>query len=78
MEREEINLSTLLSWMKPGHKFKVKHRGTVSHMIGIEAHCLGIILRCVALKQDVSCAEGLDIANSLIEDTQSQVYLLEW
>jgi hypothetical protein len=78
MEREDINLSTVLSRMKSGHKFKVKHRGTVSPMIDIEAHLLGIILCRAALGQPISCAEGLELANSLIEGTQAQVDLMEW
>jgi hypothetical protein len=47
-------------------------------MVGIEAHLLGIILRCVALRQPVSCAEGLELANSLIEGTARQRCLIEW
>jgi hypothetical protein len=78
MEREDINLSTVLSRMKPGHKFKVKHRGTVSPMIGIDAHLLGIILRRSDLRHPVSCAEGLELANSLTEGTHAQVDLMEW
>jgi hypothetical protein len=64
--------------MKPGHKSKVKHRGTISSMIGIDAHLLGIILRRATLRHPVSCAEGLDLDNSLIAGTQAQVDLMEW
>jgi hypothetical protein len=47
-------------------------------MVGIKAHLLGIILRRAALRQPVSCAEGLELANSLIEGTEHQLCLIEW
>jgi hypothetical protein len=47
-------------------------------MAGIEAHLLAAILRRAALRQPVSCAEGLVLANSLIEGTMAQVELMEW
>jgi hypothetical protein len=78
MEREDIHIATVLSRMKPGHKFKVKHRGTASPMIGIGACLLGIILHRAALQQPVACAEGLELANCLIEGTQAQINLMEW
>jgi hypothetical protein len=77
MERDDLNLSTVLSQMRPGHKFKVKHRGTVAPMIGIEAHLLGTILHRAALRQPVSCAEGLELANPQIEGTPTQFDLME-
>jgi hypothetical protein len=36
-------------------------------MAGIEGHLLAAILRRAALRQPVSCAEGLEFENSLIE-----------
>jgi hypothetical protein len=47
-------------------------------MVAIETHLLGIILRCAALRQPVSCAEGLELTNSLIEGTAHQLCLIEW
>jgi hypothetical protein len=47
-------------------------------MIGIEANLLAAILRRAALRQPVSCGEGLKLANSTIEGTESQVALMEW
>jgi hypothetical protein len=78
LTRHEIHLSAVLIRNKEGHKLKVEQRGAVSPMSGIEADLLGIILRRVALRQPVSCAEGLELANSLIDWTQTQVDLMEW
>jgi hypothetical protein len=65
--------------MKPGWKLKVKHMGTKSPMNEIEAHLLAAILRRATLHQPVSCAEGLTLANSLIEGTPAhQHYLMLW
>jgi hypothetical protein len=47
-------------------------------MIGIEAHLLACIMRRAALHQQVSCGEGLELANSIIEETQAQLALMEW
>jgi hypothetical protein len=66
-----------LSRTKVGRKLKVNHRGTDSPMIGIEAHLLAAILRLAALCQPVYCGEGLELANSMIEGTESQVALME-
>jgi hypothetical protein len=54
---------------KVGQKLKVKHRVTPSPMSGIEGPLLATILRGAALRQPVSCAEGLELANSMIEGT---------
>jgi hypothetical protein len=78
LETSEINMKKRLSRTKPGRKSKVKHKGTNSPMNGIEAHLLADILRCVALRQPVSCTEGLALANSLIEGTPTQVERMEW
>jgi hypothetical protein len=78
LERHEINLSTVLLRNKPGHKLKVKHHGAVSPMIGIEAHLLGPILHRAALRHPVSCAEGLELANSLFDGTQVQFDVMDW
>jgi hypothetical protein len=47
-------------------------------MIGIEAHLLASIPRRAALCQPVTCAEGLELVNSMIEGTQAQLVLMEW
>jgi hypothetical protein len=63
---------------KVGIKLKVTHRGTTSPMVGIEGHLSAAILRRAALSQPVSCAEGLELANSMIEGTETQVGLMNW
>jgi hypothetical protein len=78
IERSEIKMETALSRNKVGRKLKVKHRGTNSPMAGIEGHLLAAILRRAALRQPVSCAEGLELANSLIEGTTTQLDLMAW
>jgi hypothetical protein len=78
LERSEIKYNTVLSRNRTGHKLKVQHTGTLSPMVGIKAHLLGIILRRAALRHPVSCAEGLELANSLIEGTAHQLCLIEW
>jgi hypothetical protein len=47
-------------------------------MTGIKSHFLAAILRRAALRQPVSCAEGLALTNSPIEGTMAQVELMEW
>jgi hypothetical protein len=59
IERNEKQMETALSRNRVGRKLKVKHRGTESPMTGIEGHLLAAILRRAALRQPVSCAEGL-------------------
>jgi hypothetical protein len=71
-------METALSRTRVGRKLKVNHRGTYSHMIGIEAHLLAAILRRAAFRQPVSCGEGFELANSMIEGTEAQVALMEW
>jgi hypothetical protein len=78
VKRSEISIETAISRTKVGRKLKVNHRGTYSTMIGIEAHLLAAILRRAALRQPVYCGEGLELANSMIEGTQSQLALMEW
>jgi hypothetical protein len=46
-------------------------------MIGIEAHLLAAIMRQSALRQPVSCGEGLELAKSMIEGTEAQFALTE-
>jgi hypothetical protein len=53
LESSEMNIKTRSSRTKLGWKLKVKHRGTNSHMAGIEAHLLASILRRAALLQPV-------------------------
>jgi hypothetical protein len=78
LERSEISMETALSRMKVGRKLKVNHRGKESPMIGIEAHLLASILRYSSLLHPVSCGEGLELANSMIKGTESQVALMEY
>jgi hypothetical protein len=78
LEESEINVKTIFSRTKPGWKLRVKHRGTNSPVAGIEAHLLAAILRCTTIRQPVSCAEGLALANSLIEGTPTQNALIQW
>jgi hypothetical protein len=47
-------------------------------MAGIEAHLITVILCRAALRQPVSCAEELALANSLIQGMVEQVELMEW
>jgi hypothetical protein len=54
------------------------HSGPLSPMAGIEAHLLKYLLFCGAMIHSVSCAEGLQLANSLIEGTVSQTHLIRW
>jgi hypothetical protein len=78
VKRSEISIETVLSRTKVGRKLKVNHRGPYSPMIGIGAHLLAVILRRAARRQPVSCGEGLELANSMIEGTEAQVALMEW
>jgi hypothetical protein len=77
VKRNEISIETALSRTKVGRKLKVNHRFTDSPMIGIEFHLLAAILRRAALRQPVSCGEGLELANSMIEGTEAQLALME-
>jgi hypothetical protein len=70
--------NTVLSRNRTGHTLKVQHPGTRSPMVGIEAHLFGIILRRAAPRHSVLRAEGLELANSLIEGTAHQLCLIEW
>jgi hypothetical protein len=76
IERNEIQMETALNRKRAGRKLKVKHRGIESPMTGIEGYLLAAILRIAALRQHVSCAEGLDLADSLLEGTATQLELM--
>jgi hypothetical protein len=78
IKRNEIQMETVLSRNRVGRKLKVKHRATESPMAGIEGHLLAAILCRAALRQPVSCAEGLEVANSLIEGTTIRLDLMAW
>jgi hypothetical protein len=78
LHRIEIQIETVFSRNKVGRKLKVRHCGTTSPVVGIEGHLLAAILRRSALRQPVSCAEGLELANSTIEGTETQVGLVNW
>jgi hypothetical protein len=71
-------METVFSINKVGRKLKVRHWGTTSPMVGIEGHLLAAILRQDALLQPVYCAEGLELVNSMIEGTETQVGLINW
>jgi hypothetical protein len=75
LEMSELSMETALSRTKVGRKLKVKHRGKESPMIGIEAHLLAAIPRRAALRQSVTCGEGLVLVKSMIEGTEAQVRL---
>jgi hypothetical protein len=62
-ERSELSMQTALIRNKVGK---------------IEAHLLSVILRRSALRQSVTCGEGLVLANSMIEGTETQVRLMDW
>jgi hypothetical protein len=54
------------------------HPGLLSPMHKVEAHLLKVILLRGTMQQPVSCREGLELANSLIEGTPTQNNLVEW
>jgi hypothetical protein len=54
------------------------HRGPLSPMTGVDAHLLKCLLLRGTVRQPVSCAKGLQLANSLIEGTVSQAHLIGW
>jgi hypothetical protein len=60
------------------HKLKVNHRGTQSPIAGTKGHLLAAILRRTALRQPVYCAEGLELAKSMIKGTKTQIDLMVW
>jgi hypothetical protein len=66
-------METDLSGNKFGRNLKVKHHGTHSPMSDIKGHLLAGILRRAGLRQPVSCAEGLELSNSMIEGTTKQL-----
>jgi hypothetical protein len=78
IEWNEIHMETALSRNIVWRKLKVNHRGTESPMADIEGHLLAAILCRAALRQPVSCAEGLELANSLIGGTITQLDLMTW
>jgi hypothetical protein len=69
---------TVLSRNRKGHKLEVQHPGTLSPVVGINSHFLGIILRRAAIQKPISCAKGIELANSLIEGTALQLCRMEW
>jgi hypothetical protein len=54
------------------------HPGPLSPMYKVEAHVLKVILIRGAMRQPVSCAEELSLANSLITGTVSKMQLMDW
>jgi hypothetical protein len=77
LEMSELSMETALSKTNFGRKLKVKHRGTQSPMIDMEAHLLAAILRRAALRQPVTCGEGRVLANSTSEGTEAQIRLMD-
>jgi hypothetical protein len=47
-------------------------------MYEVEAHLLKVILLHGAMRQPVSCGEGLHFASSIIEDTVTQLKMTQW
>jgi hypothetical protein len=47
-------------------------------MVGVEAHFLNYLFLCGAMRKPVSCAEGLELGNSLIQNTVYQAQLITW
>jgi hypothetical protein len=45
LHRSEIHIKTVFNRNKVGRKVKVRHRGTISPMVGIEGHLLAAIIR---------------------------------
>jgi hypothetical protein len=78
IERNEIQMQKSLSRNRVGRKLKVKHCGTKSPMAGIEGHLIAAIIGRAAIRQPVSCAEGLQLANSMIEGKTTQIHLMAW
>jgi hypothetical protein len=76
LKTSEIKMKKIFSRTKPARKLRVKHRGRNSPMTGIEALLLANILRHDALRQPVSCSEGLVLANSLIDGMVAQIDLM--
>jgi hypothetical protein len=44
----------------------------------VEAHLLKVILLRGAMRQPFSCGEGLELANSIIEHTVTQLQIIQW
>jgi hypothetical protein len=59
-------------------KLKCTHHGPLSPMHEVEAHLLKVILLHGAMHQPVRCGEGLELANSIIEDTMTQLQMIQW
>jgi hypothetical protein len=59
-----------------GRKFKGKHWDTQSQMSVIEGHVLAAFFCRSALRQPVYCTEGLDLENSVIEGTTTQLDMM--
>jgi hypothetical protein len=78
LERSELHIETALSRNKVGRKLKVRNCSTQSPMAGIEGHLLAAILRRAAFHQPVYCAEGLELANSMIKGKTAQLDLVAW
>jgi hypothetical protein len=78
LDRSQIHIETVFSRNKVGQKLKVKHPGKTSPMSGINGHLLAAILHRAALRQPIDYAEGLQLANSLIEGTETKSGLTNW
>jgi hypothetical protein len=76
LDRSEIQIKIVFSRNKVGPRLKLKHNCTISTMPGIERHLLAAILRPAALHQTFYCAEGLELANSVIEGTGNTIGLV--
>jgi hypothetical protein len=74
----DLNRETATRYAQINCKLMCTHRGPLTPMIEVEAHLLKVMLLRGTMRLPVSCAEGLELANSLIEGTVSQFQLVEW
>jgi hypothetical protein len=68
-----LKRNTIQARSRTTRKLMCTHPCPLYHM-----HVLKVILIRGAMRQPVSCAEGLSLANSLITGTVSQIQLMEW
>jgi hypothetical protein len=64
-----LKKDTFKTRIKEGRQKKCAHRGTLSPVTGVEAHLLKCLLLQGTMRQQVSCVEGLKLANSIIDGT---------
>jgi hypothetical protein len=72
-----LNIGTILGRTKPTRKLMRTHRGPLSPMHKFDAHLVKVVLLRGVIHQLVSCGEGLQLANLIIEGTISQLQLIQ-